>query len=184
MKPKSLHDLDKISPWYIELAFWRRWKKRINGKDLEYMQNVTEALQAQGDDLFQQIGIASGTNPFNTTLADHVKSLQRIEKLMLDCHRMGMAIALIDLKLERVKASADASANLSVATSHVTKVDREQIDRRTSEAVAMFLVACKADRQITQTEPMRAACRATRDAAVKAFECGYADALTRTIATV
>ena len=47
MKPKSLHDLDQISPWYIELAFWRRWKKRINGKDLEYMQNVTEALQAQ-----------------------------------------------------------------------------------------------------------------------------------------
>jgi membrane fusion protein, adhesin transport system len=47
MKQKSLHDLDQISPWYIELAFWRRWKKRINGKDLEYMQNVTEALQAQ-----------------------------------------------------------------------------------------------------------------------------------------
>jgi adhesin transport system membrane fusion protein len=47
MKPKSLHDLDKISPWYIELAFWRRWGKNVSGKDLEYMQNVTEALQAQ-----------------------------------------------------------------------------------------------------------------------------------------
>ena len=47
MKPKSLHDLDQISPWYIELAFWRRWKKNVSGKDLEYMQNVSEALQAQ-----------------------------------------------------------------------------------------------------------------------------------------
>lgn len=47
MKPKSLHDLNKISPWYIELAFWRRWGKNVSGKDLEYMQNVTEALQAQ-----------------------------------------------------------------------------------------------------------------------------------------
>ncbi len=47
MKPKSLHDLDKISPWYVDLAFWRRWKKKVSGKDLEYMQNVSEALQAQ-----------------------------------------------------------------------------------------------------------------------------------------
>jgi adhesin transport system membrane fusion protein len=47
MKPKSLHDLDKISPWYVDLAFWRRWKKNVSGKDLDYMQNVSEALQAQ-----------------------------------------------------------------------------------------------------------------------------------------
>ena len=47
MKPKSLHDLDQISPWYVDLAFWRRWKKNVSGKDLEYMQNVSEALQAQ-----------------------------------------------------------------------------------------------------------------------------------------
>lgn len=47
MKPKSLHDLDQISPWYIELAFWRRWNKKVSSKDLEYMQNVSEALQAQ-----------------------------------------------------------------------------------------------------------------------------------------
>jgi membrane fusion protein, adhesin transport system len=47
MKPKSLHDLDKISPWYVDLAFWRRWKKRVSGQDLEYMQNVSEALLAQ-----------------------------------------------------------------------------------------------------------------------------------------
>lgn len=47
MEPKSLHDLDKISPWYIDLAFWRKWKKRVTGSDLEYMQNVSEALQAQ-----------------------------------------------------------------------------------------------------------------------------------------
>jgi len=47
MKPKSLHDLDKISPWYVNFAFWRQWKKRISGPDLEYMQNVSEALQAQ-----------------------------------------------------------------------------------------------------------------------------------------
>ena len=44
---KSLHDLDKISPWYFEFRFWRRWKNRISGADLEYMQNVSEALQAQ-----------------------------------------------------------------------------------------------------------------------------------------
>ena len=44
---KSLHDLDKISPWYFEFKFWRRWKNRISGADLEYMQNVSEALQAQ-----------------------------------------------------------------------------------------------------------------------------------------
>ena len=47
MKPKTLHDLDKISPWYVDLAFWRRWKSRVSGPDLEYMQNVSEALQAQ-----------------------------------------------------------------------------------------------------------------------------------------
>ena len=47
MEPKSLHDLDKISPWYIDFAFWRKWKKRVTGSDLEYMQNVSEALQAQ-----------------------------------------------------------------------------------------------------------------------------------------
>ena len=44
---KSLHDLDKISPWYFEFKWWRRWKNRISGEDLEYMQNVSEALQAQ-----------------------------------------------------------------------------------------------------------------------------------------
>ena len=44
---KSLHDLDKISLWHFELRFWRRWKNRISGADLEYMQNVSEALQAQ-----------------------------------------------------------------------------------------------------------------------------------------
>jgi adhesin transport system membrane fusion protein len=47
MKPKSIHDLSHISPWYFELRFWRRWKHRISGADLEYMQNVSEALQAQ-----------------------------------------------------------------------------------------------------------------------------------------
>jgi adhesin transport system membrane fusion protein len=47
MKPKSIHDLSHISPWYFELRFWRRWKQRISCADLEYMQNVSEALQAQ-----------------------------------------------------------------------------------------------------------------------------------------
>jgi adhesin transport system membrane fusion protein len=47
MKPKSLHDLDKISPWYVDFVFWRKWKKRISGADLEYMDNVSEALLAQ-----------------------------------------------------------------------------------------------------------------------------------------
>lgn len=44
---KSLHDLDKISPWHFDFRFWRRWKKPLSGDDLAYMQNVGEALMAQ-----------------------------------------------------------------------------------------------------------------------------------------
>ena len=47
MKPKSLHDLDKISPWWIEFNLFKRWRNRLSASDLEYMQNVSEALQAQ-----------------------------------------------------------------------------------------------------------------------------------------
>ena len=47
MKPKSLHDLDTISPWWIEFKLFKRWRNRLSASDLEYMQNVSEALQAQ-----------------------------------------------------------------------------------------------------------------------------------------
>lgn len=47
MKPKSLHDLDTISPWWVEFNWLKRWRNRLSASDLEYMQNVSEALQAQ-----------------------------------------------------------------------------------------------------------------------------------------
>jgi adhesin transport system membrane fusion protein len=47
MKPKSLHDLDTISPWWVEFNWVKRWRNRLSASDLEYMQNVSEALQAQ-----------------------------------------------------------------------------------------------------------------------------------------
>ena len=44
---KSPHDLDKLSPWHIDIAGLFRRKPRLKGADLEYMHDVREALMAQ-----------------------------------------------------------------------------------------------------------------------------------------
>ncbi len=41
----SPHDLDKLSPWHFSFRFRR--KNKLKGSDLEYMQDVREALMAQ-----------------------------------------------------------------------------------------------------------------------------------------
>lgn len=41
----SPHDLDRISPWHFSFRFRR--KTKLKGSDLEYMQDVREALMAQ-----------------------------------------------------------------------------------------------------------------------------------------
>ncbi len=43
---KSRHDLDKVSPWHFQFSLpWRR--RKLRGKDLEYMHDLSEALLAQ-----------------------------------------------------------------------------------------------------------------------------------------
>ena len=43
---KSRHDLDKVSPWHFQFTLpWRR--RKLRGKDLEYMHDLSEALLAQ-----------------------------------------------------------------------------------------------------------------------------------------
>lgn len=42
---RSQHDLDQISPWHFSFKFKR--KNKLKGSDLEYMQDVREALMAQ-----------------------------------------------------------------------------------------------------------------------------------------
>lgn len=44
---KSPHDLDRISPWHIDFGALFRRKEKLKGSDLEYMQDVREALMAQ-----------------------------------------------------------------------------------------------------------------------------------------
>ena len=39
MKPKSLHDLDKISPWYVDFAFWRKRQPEFAGRE-NFNQNL------------------------------------------------------------------------------------------------------------------------------------------------
>jgi multidrug efflux pump subunit AcrA (membrane-fusion protein) len=42
---RSPHDLDRLSPWHFSFSFKR--KSKLKGSDLEYMQDVREALMAQ-----------------------------------------------------------------------------------------------------------------------------------------
>ncbi len=43
---KTRHDLDKVSPWHFQFSLpWRR--RKLRGKDLEYMHDLSEALLAQ-----------------------------------------------------------------------------------------------------------------------------------------
>jgi adhesin transport system membrane fusion protein len=44
---KSPHDLDRISPWHFDVGAIFRRKNRLKNSDLEYMQDVREALLAQ-----------------------------------------------------------------------------------------------------------------------------------------
>jgi adhesin transport system membrane fusion protein len=44
---KSPHDLDSISPWHFDFGKIFRRKQTLKGSDLEYMQDVREALMAQ-----------------------------------------------------------------------------------------------------------------------------------------
>jgi adhesin transport system membrane fusion protein len=44
---KSPHDLDRISPWHVDFGAIFRRKNRLKNSDLEYMQDVREALMAQ-----------------------------------------------------------------------------------------------------------------------------------------